>query len=194
VAKPKSAAVEEAPREPLDLAQRDAMLDEILREILADSEAAFRTVAVLYQDFVVRCRIRRVPGEPLNLAAFKRRLAIARAGVDSGGAEWDRALAFAADLAEDLQGVYLLIARAAMDGSPCPADGEIARACGSRSPGRARRLVAYLEGRGLVVTQTDPRGLRILALPDLGWQTGPGDPNAYEEPAPQPAADLFAVS
>ena len=32
----------------------------ILREILADPEAAFRTVAVLYQDFLVRCRIRRV--------------------------------------------------------------------------------------------------------------------------------------
>ena len=91
-------------------------------------------------------------------------------------------MAFAADLAEDIQGVYLLIARAAMEGAPCPPDGEIARACGSRSPGRARRLVAYMESRNLVVTRNDPRGLRIIALPDLGWETGPGDPNAYEEP------------
>ena len=97
-------------------AEREAALDAILREILDDPEAAFRSVAVLYQDFLVRCRIRRVSGEPLNLNAFRRRLAVARAGVDTAtaeGSEWDRAVAFAADLAEDIQGVYLLIARAA---------------------------------------------------------------------------------
>jgi DNA helicase HerA-like ATPase len=177
-------------------AEREAALDAILREILDDPEAAFRSVAVLYQDFLVRCRIRRVAGEPLNLNAFRRRLAVARAGVDTAtaeGSEWDRAVAFAADLAEDIQGVYLLIARAAMEGSACPPDGEIARACGSRSPGRARRLIAYMESRNIVVTRNDPRGLRIIALPDLGWETGPGDPNAFEEPqAPEPR-DLFAV-
>src|SRR5215217_1254522 len=115
-------------------AEREAALDAILREILDDREAAFRSVAVLYQDFLVRCRIRRVAGEPLNLPAFRRRLAVARAGVDTAtaeGTEWDRAVAFAADLAEDIQGIFLLIARAAMEGSACPPDGEIARACGS---------------------------------------------------------------
>ena len=102
-------------------------------------------------------------------------------------------MTFAADLAEDIQGVYLLLARAAMAAIPCPPDGEIARSCGSRSPGRARRLVAYLESRNLVVTRNDPRGLRIIALPDLGWETGPGDPNAYEEPVAVARRDLFAV-
>ena len=177
-------------------AEREVLLDSILREILADSEAAFRTVAVLYQDFLVRCRIKRVAGEPPNLPAFRRRLAVARAGVDAetaAGSEWGRAMTFAADLAEDIQGVYLLLARAAMAGIPCPPDGEIARSCGSRSPGRARRLVAYLESRNLVVTRNDPRGLRIIALPDLGWETGPGDPNAYEEPVAVARRDLFAV-
>ncbi|HZH52475.1 MAG TPA: ATP-binding protein [Microvirga sp.] len=178
-------------------AEREAALDAILREILDDPEAAFRTVAVLYQDFLVRCRIRRVSGEPLSLPAFRRRLAVARAGVDTAtaeGTEWDRAVAFAADLAEDIQGVFLLLARAAMEGAPCPPDGEIARACGSRSPGRARRLIAYMESRGIVVTRNDPRGLRIIALPDLGWETAPGDPNAFEEPAASSDnRDLFAV-
>jgi uncharacterized protein len=177
-------------------AEREAALDAILREILDDPEAAFRSVAVLYQDFLVRCRIRRVSGEPLNLNAFRRRLAVARAGVDTAtaeGTEWDRAIAFAADLAEDIQGVFLLIARAAMEGSACPPDGEIARACGSRSPGRARRLIAYMESRNIVVTRNDPRGLRIIALPDLGWETGPGDPNAFEEPQAAETRDLFAV-
>jgi DNA helicase HerA-like ATPase len=199
LARTRPAAAPEPEAEPTEesKAERDAVLDAILREILDDPEAAFRSVAVLYQDFLVRCRIRRVAGEPLNLNAFRRRLAVARAGVDTAtadGSEWDRAVAFAADLEEDLQGVFLLIARAAMEGSPCPPDGEIARACGSRSPGRARRLVAYMETRNIVVTRNDPRGLRIIALPDLGWETGPGDPNAFEEPqAISDAQDLFAA-
>ncbi|WP_445501956.1 helicase HerA domain-containing protein [Microvirga sp. G4-2] len=178
-------------------AEREAAIDGILREILDDPEAAFRSVAVLYQDFLVRCRIRRVTGEPLNLNAFRRRLAVARAGVDTAtaeGTEWDRAVAFANDLEEDIQGVYLLLARAAMESAPCPPDGEIARACGSRSPGRARRLIAYMETRNIVVTRNDPRGLRIIALPDLGWETGPGDPNAFEEPvSSSDNRDLFAA-
>jgi DNA helicase HerA-like ATPase len=199
LARTRPAAAPEAGPEPTEesKAERDATLDAILREILDDPEAAFRTVAVLYQDFLVRCRIRRVGGEPLNLPAFRRRLAVARAGVNTqttDGSEWDRAVAFAADLAEDIQGVYLVLARAALEGTPCPPDGEIARACGSRSPGRARRLVAYMESRNIVVTRNDPRGLRIIALPDLGWETGPGDPNAFEEPQATPAnQDLFAT-
>jgi uncharacterized protein len=191
VPEPQAGASEES------TAEREAALDAVLREILDDPEAAFRTVAVLYQDFLVRCRIRRVTGEPLSLPAFRRRLAVARAGVDTAtaeGTEWDRALAYAADLAEDIQGVFLLLARAALAGAPCPPDGEIARACGSRSPGRARRLIAYLETRNIVVTRSDPRGLRIIALPDLGWETGAGDPNAFEEPPPVSGnRDLFAV-
>jgi hypothetical protein len=195
--RPAAAPEPQAEANPQSKAEREAALDAILREILADPEAAFRSVAVLYQDFLVRCRIRRVGGEPPNLPAFRRRLAVARAGVDTAtaaGSEWDRALALAGDLPEDIQGVYLLLARAALEGSPCPPDGEIARACGSRSPGRARRLVAYLETRSIVVTRADPRGLRIIALPDLGWETAPGDPNAFEEPQALPGdRDLFAV-
>jgi DNA helicase HerA-like ATPase len=198
LARSRPAAPESAPEMTEESkAEREVVLDLILRDILADSEAAFRTVAVLYQDFLVRCRIKRVSGEPPNLPAFRRRLAVARAGVDAAtaaGTEWGRAMTFAADLAEDIQGVYLLLARAAMTAAPCPPDGEIARSCGSHSPGRARRLVAYLESRNLVVTRNDPRGLRIIALPDLGWETGPGDQNAYEErPAPNQNRDLFAV-
>lgn len=196
LARPRAAPAAPEPPSQESQAERDTALDAILREILADPEAAFRTVAVLYQDFLVRCRIHRIGGEPLNLPAFRRRLAVARAGVDIAtvdGSEWDRAISFASDLPEDIQGVYLLLARAALERSPCPSDGEIARACGSRSPGRARRLVAYLESRNLVVCRNDPRGLRIIALPDLGWETGPGDPNAFEEPPASESGDLFAM-
>jgi hypothetical protein len=44
-----------------------------------------------------------------------------------------------------------------------------------------------------VVARQDPRGLRVLALPDLGRETGPGDPNACAAPPAAPGHDLFAV-
>jgi len=193
LARSRPAPPEAAAELPAD--ERDALLDAILRELLDDPEAAYRSVAVLYQDFQVRCRIRRVPGEALTLQAFRRRLAVARAGVDAGAGhpDWERAVAVSADLEEDLQGVYLLLARAAFAEAPCPPDLDIARACGSRSPGRARRILSYLESRSLVVARQDPRGLRVLALPDLGRETGPGDPNACEAPPAAPGRDLFAV-
>ena len=59
----------------------------------------------------------------------------------------------------------------------------MARACGSRSPGRARRLLTYLEQRSLIVQRSDRTGRRIITLPGLAWETAPGDPNA-PEPAP----------
>ncbi|MGJ3265567.1 MAG: helicase HerA domain-containing protein [Salinarimonas sp.] len=188
-----------APPSPEEVAlaaeERDAMIDEIVRDLLSDPDAAFRSVAVLYQDLLVRMRIKRVPGDALTLAAFKKRLSVARAGVEAGAIPedaWARAEAAAADLPEDIQGVYLLLARAAYEGAPCPPDGEIARACGSRSPGRARRLVQYMESRGHVVTRADMRGHRIVALPDLGIETKAGDPAAWEEPQ-EGGGDLFAT-
>src|SRR3546814_2294304 len=62
-------------------ADRKALIDAVLREIISDPDASYRSIAVLYQDFLVRCRIHRLPGEPLDLPAFRRRLTIARAGV-----------------------------------------------------------------------------------------------------------------
>ena len=161
------------------------VLDEILRQMLADGEAPFRPVAVLYQDFLMRCRGYNVNGRALDLAGFRRRLTSARAGVGEEIAQnpqWDRAVTVAADLPEDIQGVFLLLARSAIEGAACPSDGEVARVCGSRSPGRARRLLTYMEQRGFITCRNDFDGRRIIALPGPGWETGPGDPNAADEP------------
>lgn len=167
----------------IDDAERDAEIDAVLREILEDADAAFRSDAVLYQDFLVRSRIRRVPGEPLPLSAFRRRLAIARAGVDesSGGEAWATALSLSETLPDDLQGIFLMVARAATNNEPCPSDATLARAYGSHSPRRARRLIAYFEERGLLVARTDFHGRRVLAFPDLGCETAPGHPDAPDE-------------
>ena len=170
-------------------AEHAARIDEVLREILADPDAAFRTVAVLYQDFLVRCRIRRVPGEPLTLAEFRRRFAVARAGVDTtkeGEEGWSRAVELSAALPDDLQGVFLVLARAALTGAPCPSDATIARVYGSHSPSRARRLLAYFEERGLLVIRTDFKGRRIIASPDLACETAPG--STAPDPPPTSAA------
>ena len=177
----------EQPAEPvfavIDEAEREAGIDAVLREILEDPDAAFRSDAVLYQDFLVRGRIRRVPGEPLPLSAFRRRLAVSRAGVDegTGGEAWATALSLSEGLPDDLQGMFLMIARAALNTDPCPSDATLARAYGSHSPRRVRRLIAYFEERGLLIARTDFHGRRVLAFPDLGCETAPGHPDASDE-------------
>ena len=175
----------------IDAAERDALVDTVMRELLQDPDASFRSVAVLYQDFLVRCRIRRVPGEPMALPAFRRRLAVARAGVDdeiASGEAWQQALNLSERLADDVQGVFLLVAQAAVTGAPCPSDAALAQAYGTHSVGRARRLLTYFEERELIVIRTDFHGLRIVAFPDLGLETAPGDPNQTEGRA-RPAAE-----
>ena len=62
--------------------EREERLAAVLAEILADPQAAYRTDSVLYQEFLVRARMRRVSGPPMPMGEFRRRVAIARAGVD----------------------------------------------------------------------------------------------------------------
>lgn len=176
----------------IDERERDAAINAVLAEIVADADAAFRSVAVLYQDFVVRSRIHRVPGAPLDLAAFKRRLAIARAGVGedaASGDAWQGALGLSQTLADDLQGVFLVVARAAVEHEPCPPDATLARAYGTHSMARARRLLAYFEEQGLAVVRSDFHGMRIVAFPELGVETAPGDPAAPDTTSAVDAAE-----
>ena len=172
-------------------AEREGLLDKVMREIVDDPEAPFRSVAVLYQDFLVRCRIHRVPGEPLALPAFRRRLAIAQAGAADTAASdetWQKALSLSESLTDDVQGVFLIVAQAAVTGAPCPSDAVFARAYGTHSLSRARRLLTYFEERGLLVLRTDFKGMRIAHFPDLGCETAPGDPNAPDVQAEEGAA------
>jgi len=168
---------EPEPEIELEPEEREAIMVEILRELMADPEARSRQVAVLYQDFTVRCRMRRLGRTNLSLEEFRRRLAVARAGVSDSVATsegWQAAVAASGTLPEDLQGLFLYIARTAIEGRPCPSDAELAEVYGSHSPSRARRLLGYIEERGLIVCHVDFRGLRTLALPALGVETAPG--------------------
>ncbi|TIW57440.1 MAG: ATP-binding protein, partial [Mesorhizobium sp.] len=167
-----------------DLAERRERMDRILRAILAEPDAGFRVIGVLYQEFVVRCRIEGLASVVPDLPEFRRMLTRARAGVGSDMAEddaWRDVSVRASLLPEDMQGVFMMIARAAKEGWPCPSDAAIARAYGSHSLRRARRLLDYIEEQGLIVCQVDGTGRRTVTLVELAWATAPGDPNAAEQ-------------
>ena len=168
-----------APPTAEETATRQRQVAGILAAIMADPDAAFRPAAVLYQDFLVRLRIHEVAGQPEDLPSFRRMLAMAGSGINpeaAAGAEWQRALERAAALPEDAQGVFLLLARSALERLPCPSDATIARAYGSHSLGRARRLLGWLEERNVLVCRPERGGRRAVVLVGLGWETAPGDP------------------
>jgi hypothetical protein len=139
-----------------------------------DEEAPFRPDAVTYQDFTVRCRMQRIPHSILDLAAFRRRFAMTLAGFDTqrepSDAD-DMLRDIARSVPDDLLAPFLLIARAAIDGEPCPDDESLARIYGTRSPGRIRRLLEHLEKGGLIVLRADYGGRRSVGIPGLNLST-----------------------
>jgi hypothetical protein len=174
----------------IDEAEREKTIASIVGEMIEDRDAAFQTDAVLFQDFLVRCRIRRLQGRPVELTDFRRRLAVAKARIDrdlAAGEPWQQALAISGSLPDDLQAVFLIVAKAAIAGEPCPPDIALARAYGTHSARRARRLLAYFEERGVAVVRTDFHGRRVVAFPDIGCETAAGNPDADDAPLAQAA-------
>ncbi len=168
----------------MSLEERDTTIEKILSDMMEDPEAAYQSVSVLYQDFQVRCRINKITRVP-DLQDFRELLPVARAGVASeevDNDEWSQATLIASQLPDNMRGVFLLLARAALQQEPCPTDLEIATAYGTRSTGRARWLLTYMEENGFLVCANDLRGNRIVTLPDLGWQTKPGSPDEKAPP------------
>lgn len=154
----------------------EAVIVDVLRAIVDDPEATLRAPSVLYQDFQVRCRMAGVSRPPLDLSGFVRRLSAARAGIfDLDDDGWRAAMETASELPDDMLGPFLLVARAAREGLPCPDDSRLAASYGTSSPGRVRRLIAYIEGRALFVTRVDLSGKRSITIPRLGWTTAPAE-------------------
>ncbi|WP_299862540.1 ATP-binding protein [uncultured Hoeflea sp.] len=166
--------------------QREQRIAGVMAAILADPESGYRTDAALYQDFLVRLRMARLSGAPMSLPEFRRRVAVARAGVDpetAQGEAWAAALSLADRVSEDLAGVFLMLAKAAIKQEPCPSDARIARAYGTHSARRARRLLDYLEEQGLLIVHADPAGKRIVGIPELQAETAPGAADAPDKAA-----------
>ena len=149
-----------------------AILTEILADMAAEPEATFQPAASLFQDFSVRCRMRKVGAHVGDVSRFRRRFALAVAGIaDPEAPRWAQLHALSDRVPDDLLAPFLLIARAALDGEPCPDDDNLARAYGTRSSGRIRRLIEHLEKMGLIVARTDFLGRRSVGIPELGLST-----------------------
>ena len=170
------------PAEPsLSEEERETVIAAVLTDIVAEAGSAYQPGAALYQDFLLRCRMRGLSAAALDLAGFRRRLAMARAGIERT-TDWEEALAIGAALPDEMLGPFLLLARAARDGGECPADAAMAEAYGTSSTGRARRLISYMEEQGVVVSRVDLSGKRSISLPHLGWTTAPAFPDP-EQPS-----------
>jgi hypothetical protein len=151
----------------------EAIMVEVLAAVVADPHAATRAPAMLFQDFQVRCRMMGLARPPLDPSGFARRLSAARAGIGELDEAWHQAMALAGDLPEEMLGAFLLVARAAREGAPCPSEEAVARIYGTSSLGRARRVLAYIEERAMIVTRTDLSGKRSVTIPAFGWTTLP---------------------
>jgi hypothetical protein len=157
----------------LEPGEQEAAIADLLAQIAAEAES--RPPASLYQDFVLRCRMRGV-GTALDMGAFGKRLALARAGI-ADPAEWEEAIALGASLPEEMLAPFLALARAARQGAACPGDAELAALYGTSSTGRVKRMLGFIEEKGLIICRTDLSGKRAVNLPHLGWTTAPAVPD-----------------
>jgi hypothetical protein len=167
---------EERTEEPEDAQDTEAIVRAILADMAAEPDCTFQPIPVLFQDFSVRCRMHRLLKTGVDLAAFRRRFAVAVAGpADDADPRWQQALHVSARVPDDLLAPFLMLARAALDGVACPDDNALARAYGTRSPGRIRRLLEHLEKINLIVVRTDFGGRRSVGIPELGVSTAPAE-------------------
>ncbi|EIZ80951.1 ATPase [Novosphingobium sp. Rr 2-17] len=157
-----------------DPAQVHAETIAILNEMASDPECAFQSSTTLFQDFSIRCRMKGISVRGLDATAFRRGFAAALAGIeDPDDDRWLDLVNLAKHVPDDALGPFYVIARAAMEGRPCPDDTDLARIYGTSSPRRVQRLLDYLEKDGLIVVRTDFSGKRSVGIPDLGVTTAP---------------------
>jgi len=185
-----SAPAEEGAEKPLfpELAEEEKRLvfQRLMRDIFADKRAFYQAVAVLYQDFQVRCRIERVKERLPSMPEFCHLLAFARAGLAAdmeAGPLWAETCRLAENLSNDeveARSVFLALAQAAIIGAPCLGDATLARLYRTSSPRRVHSLLKHFEERGLIIVRTDFSGKRIITFPDLQRETAPGRPEAED--------------
>jgi hypothetical protein len=156
----------------LPQAEVQDLMAQIMADIVEEPDCTYQPIASLYQDFTVRCRMKKIGAHAGDVTQFRRRFAMALAGIfRPHDEEWAALLGLARSVPDDLLAPFLVIARAAMDEAPCPDDEALARAYGTSSPGRIRRLLEHLEKSGLIVVKTDYGGRRSIGIPELGVST-----------------------
>lgn len=164
---PASSSVPDMPSVPVE--EQADVRKQVLAQIAAENSR--QPLAALFQDFTVRCRMRGVRAD-IDLDTFRQDFALARAGLDDAQG-WEEALRLGAALPEEMLAPFLAIARAAREERACPDDDALALLYGTSSPGRARRMLTFIEEKGLLVSRTDLSGRRTISIPHLGWTTLP---------------------
>ncbi|WP_427969930.1 helicase HerA domain-containing protein [Altererythrobacter sp.] len=143
-------------------------IEELIQALACEEGIAFQSASAQYQTFLSRCRRERLVGPMPDMQSFRRRFAIAGAGLDElDAATRERILTLAGTVEEDLLAPFLVIAKAAHAGETQVDEEALARAYGTSSPGRIRRLLDHLERQGLVVVRQDFGGGRTVMVPGL---------------------------
>jgi uncharacterized protein len=176
IASLKPAVVPDAPL--LEPEQQAEVVASVISEIVAEGVA--QSQAAVFQDFQLRCRMRGVTS-PSDLPTFSRRLAMALAEIDDEDGCSDL-LALSAALPEEMLAPFLLLARAARSGSECPSDEALAKLYRTASAGRARRMLEFIEQKGLIVCRNDLSGRRTVNFPHFGWTTAAALPDPARPP------------
>jgi len=162
----------ERQRAEADPEENRAAMVEIMNEMAKEEDCTFQSSTTLFQDFTIRCRMKGISVRGLDATMFRRGFAAAIAGIEDPDEErWLDLQNLAKHVPDDALAPFYVIARAAMDGKPCPDDTELARIYGTSSPRRIQRLLDYLEKDGLLVVRTDFSGKRSVGVPDLGVTT-----------------------
>lgn len=162
-------AVPAHPEIELSDAESAAVVRTVLDEMATEEGCTYQPAATLFQDFTVRCRMRGLKNPGMDAAQFRRRFSLALAGLDPDGGDEQvaRLLELAEAVPEDLVTIFLAIGKAVIAGEPCPDDETLAMLYGTRSVGRARKMLEHLERSDLIVVRTDFTGRRSVAIPRL---------------------------
>ena len=161
-------ATETSAAQALPIEDGDAALERIVRELAMEDGATFQSQTALFRNFAVRCRQAGVPSAHVDMMQFRRLFAYASSGLDrleAGKRETIEELAQA--VPEDVLAPYLTLAVNAALGRTAPDEDELARAYGSSSPSRIRRLLDHLERQGLIVVREDFGGERTVTVAGL---------------------------
>ncbi len=142
-------------------------LKAILAAIASDPAAPFQPASRLFQNFQRSCRQNGVRAM-IDMSAFRRKFAYAIADIDSLDVAAQAAIRkLAGRVEDDVLAPFLLLARGAAAGDTMPDEDALARAYGTSSPGRIRRLLDHLESIGLIVIREEYGGGRTVLVPEL---------------------------
>ena len=146
----------------------DERIEAIVVRLTRDEALAFQSASAQYQSFLAACRRERIVGPMPDMRAFRRRFAVAGAGLDTlDEAASARILAIAEGVEDDVLAPFLVVAKAAHAGETEVDEAALARAYGTASTGRVKRLLDHLEKQGLVVVRENFGGSRTVMVPGL---------------------------